>query len=203
VIAPQTHTSVPSARRLAKATAVSLLVAGVVLVTAILPAEYGIDPLGTGKALGLSNLFGSSGPAHVGAQPAAGPVFPQSAGYKTDAREFKLGPYEYIEFKYEIDQGASIVYDWKATTAVTFNLHTDPAGKPKEASESFEKGEAAEKHGAYVAPYPGLHGWYWENPTGQEVTIRLSTTGFYRSAKEFHHDGATQIHQLSGARPSD
>ena len=46
----------PSKKRIIKATAVALLVAAAVLFTAVLPAEYGIDLLGTGKALGLIDL---------------------------------------------------------------------------------------------------------------------------------------------------
>ena len=47
----------PTRKRLAVATAIALAVAALVLVAAVLPAEYGIDPLGTGKALGLTALF--------------------------------------------------------------------------------------------------------------------------------------------------
>src|SRR5690242_2968268 len=46
----------PSRKTIAKATAVAGLVAAGLLVTAVLPAEYGIDPLGTGKALRLMDL---------------------------------------------------------------------------------------------------------------------------------------------------
>jgi len=49
--------STPSGRALAKATIVSMLVASVTLVSVVLPAEYGTDPLGTGRALGLANLL--------------------------------------------------------------------------------------------------------------------------------------------------
>ncbi len=42
--------------RLALATAGAILVAGVILMIAILPAEYGVDPLGTGKLLGLTSI---------------------------------------------------------------------------------------------------------------------------------------------------
>ena len=173
-----------------------MIVAAIVLVTAVLPAEYGIDLLGTGRVLGLTNLYASKAPPET-IQPApGGPVFPQAGAYKSDTREFKLGPYEYIEFKYQLDKGATMLYEWKATEPVTFNFHTDPAGKPADASESFEKGEAAEKRGAYVAPYAGIHGWYWENSTGQEIIVRLSTVGFYDSAKEFHQDHTTRTYQL-------
>ena len=46
----------PDPRRLALATVVALAVAGVVLLVAILPAEYGIDPTGLGAAMGFSAL---------------------------------------------------------------------------------------------------------------------------------------------------
>jgi hypothetical protein len=35
---------------------IALVVACVILIVVVLPAEYGIDPLGTGKALGLTAL---------------------------------------------------------------------------------------------------------------------------------------------------
>src|SRR5690242_11950121 len=46
----------PSMRAIVMATVLALVVAAVLLVTAVLPAEYGIDPLGTGKALRLTDL---------------------------------------------------------------------------------------------------------------------------------------------------
>ena len=48
-------TPVPtSPRRILIATGVALATALILLIVAVLPAEYGIDPLGTGKALGKS-----------------------------------------------------------------------------------------------------------------------------------------------------
>ena len=46
----------PSGQRLARSVAVALILAAVVLVGAVLPAEYGIDPTGVGKLLGLTTL---------------------------------------------------------------------------------------------------------------------------------------------------
>ena len=55
----------PSKQSLLKATGVALVVAIIVLTTAVLPAEYGIDPLGTGKALGLSGISGAAAPTVI------------------------------------------------------------------------------------------------------------------------------------------
>jgi hypothetical protein len=42
--------------RIGVATGVALLAAGLALVMIVLPAEYGVDPLGTGARLGLLPL---------------------------------------------------------------------------------------------------------------------------------------------------
>lgn len=46
----------PSLRSTLIATGVAFLVASVVLVTAIMPAEYGVDPTGVGKLAGWDAL---------------------------------------------------------------------------------------------------------------------------------------------------
>jgi hypothetical protein len=179
----------PSGRSLVKATIIALIVAGIVLVTAVLPAEYGIDPLGTGRALGLNDLFAAEEAAP--AAPAtivptdAGPLHVQLNEYRADTREFKIGPRSGMEYKYVLDKGATLLYAWTADAFVDFDFHTEPEGKPPEASDSFEKGQASQKRGGYTAPYDGIHGWYWENPTDREVTVSLTSTGFFSEARLF------------------
>ena len=54
------ETQAPSRSKIIAATFIAAAVAAVILVVAVLPAEYGIDPLGTGKALGLTDLANTS-----------------------------------------------------------------------------------------------------------------------------------------------
>src|SRR5207253_10947413 len=99
----------PSRKRIATATVIALLIAGVLLVTAVLPAEYGIDPLGTGKALGLLGIAGASATAPTVIPKTAasgGPVTPRPANYKVDAIELTLVPGGTVEYKYHLDAGA-------------------------------------------------------------------------------------------------
>jgi hypothetical protein len=176
----------PSARTIAAATAGALAVAMLVLFTAVLPAEYGIDPLGTGEALGLTSLNGSgsaAAPPIVAA--AGGPVHPQSTEYRVDTRRLTVPSLGSIEFKYELAKGAAMLYSWSATAPLEFDFHTEPAGKPPQASETFERGEGAEKRGAYIAPYDGIHGWYWENLYDSDVTITLEAAGAFSEARLF------------------
>lgn len=51
-----TRAELPSSRRLLHSTAIALVVAIGLLTTAVLPAEYGIDPTGIGKTLGLTQM---------------------------------------------------------------------------------------------------------------------------------------------------
>lgn len=187
----------PSKRTIVKATAVALVVAALILVTIVLPAEYGIDPLGTGAATGLINLSQAQPPPIVAS--ASGPIRPQPADYKFDTRQFGLLPYGgYVEYKYQLEAGAAMLYTWKATGEVNFDFHTEPAGKPPSASDSFERGTASEGRGSYIAPYAGIHGWFWENAGEMPVTVTVTTAGFYTAAKEFRDDGTSVEH---GVRP--
>jgi hypothetical protein len=185
---PAPSATPPSTRALVRATLAALVVAAIVLVTTVLPAEYGLDPLGTGRALGLNNLFAAEdvAPAPATIVPTdAGPLHVQLNEYRADARTFTIGPREGMEFKYVLDKGATMVYAWKADAFVDFDFHTEPEGLPPEASESFEKGQASQKRGGYTAPYDGIHGWYWENPTDRDVTVSLTSTVFYTEARLF------------------
>jgi hypothetical protein len=68
-IAPQAE--VPSLKKLLTATGIALVAAAAILIAVVLPAEYGIDPLKTGRALGLTDLANAS---EKPARPAAAPV---------------------------------------------------------------------------------------------------------------------------------
>ncbi len=177
----------PSKAKLVQATLVALLVAGVVLVTIVLPAEYDIDPLGTGEALGLVVLSGG------GAEPLI-PVredglIDQESEYRLDRRTFELGPGEFVEFKYRLEAGQAMVYAWTASYWVRSEMHSEPDGAEPGTAEFFEVVERGlYRNGSYVAPFPGIHGWYWLNETDRPVTVALNTAGFFEAAGEFRED---------------
>ena len=151
---------VPSLRSLAIATLVALLCAGGILVAFVLPAEYGIDPLGTGRALGLTDLANATGepakpaaisatapsesagvaktainpvlvPSPTGDAPTVKDTFiPQRDRFQFDAREITLAPGEGMEIKYNMKKGAGLVYSWTTTAPVSFEFHGEPDVKP-------------------------------------------------------------------------
>lgn len=51
-----THAELPSSQQLLRSTLIAAVVAGVLLTTVVLPAEYGIDPTGFGRILRLTEM---------------------------------------------------------------------------------------------------------------------------------------------------
>jgi hypothetical protein len=193
----------PSARALVKATILAFITAMIVLVAVVLPAEYGVDPLGTGELLGVSAL--SAGAAVTPVPPPQGEALaPTQVGqvalypgeYKLDSREITLGPYEYVEFKYHLEKGATMLFSWTANGNVVHDFHGDPDGAPANAAQSYDKEPRRRADGSFTAPFSGIHGWFWENPGGETITIRLTTAGFYASAHQFRYDGTRQARDV-------
>lgn len=183
----------PSKSRIAKATGIALLVALVLLFTAVLPAEYGIDPLKTGRALGLTGISQAETKEVKGATPApvaGGSVYTsQPKIYKVDSEDFQLRPGEGVEMKYHMQKGAGMVYGWKANGKLTYEFHGEPDVKPnKDYFESYDLDDKVGKessYGSFTAPSTGIHGWFFKNKTGKEVSFHLTVAGFFDSAKMF------------------
>ena len=178
--------------RLALASGAALLVAGLVLVIAVLPAEYGIDPTGLGRRLGLiamsdvqKNLDAFQAARAAGPSGAA-TIAPQEREFKQETIELKIGPRDSVEYKYRLDKGEALLYSWKASAPVNVEFHAEPDGAPQGYAESYEKKNAMDgASGTLTAPFAGIHGWYWENTTGGEVIVSLSAAGFYNLSYEF------------------
>ena len=125
-------------------------------------------------------------PAWQPPPPTPGALVAQQGGYKHDAVEFTLAAGEGMEYKYRLDKGAGMLYSWTSTGPVHYEMHSVPDGAPSTFAETFDKqDDRSGAHGTYTAPFPGIHGWYFANKTGQPVTIKLTTSGFYSESQEF------------------
>ena len=190
-----------SSRRILRATVIAVASALVVLVVAVLPAEYGIDPLGTGKALGLTALASTEEevPASASTLEAvrAGVNTAQQGQLAQDTFTVELRPFEGVEYKYRVETGGSLVYSWTATGDVGFDFHGEPDGAPENSSESYGRGDARSASGVFIAPTPGVHGWFWENKGSGRVTVTLTTAGFYTKSTEYR-DGERRERTFGG-----
>ncbi len=91
-----TNEDLPSTGKLIKSTILAAIAAGVLLVTVVMPSEYGIDPTGMGQMLGLTEMgeiknelaqeaaadaIAHSPEVEAAPEPEAEPAQPQSQGH--------------------------------------------------------------------------------------------------------------------------
>jgi hypothetical protein len=199
-IARSQQDALPSARQLLKMTGLALAIAVAILFTMVLPAEYGIDPTGIGRRLGLSSMStgqaaqpaaakpsdAAERPISLSETPALAPaststVWKATRPYRSDELSLTLRPNEGAEIKASMEQGERFVFSWVAEGgAVNFDMHGERTGAKSDDFTSYWKGRTASSgHGEFQAPFPGTHGWYWRNRGAQPVTIKVKTSGFY------------------------
>jgi hypothetical protein len=204
---PQTAPA-PTLATLARTTIIALIGAAILLITIVLPAEYGIDPLGTGARLGLTAIANPpvtviempSGEGAALAPKVNGPLGEYPREFKLDTFEVQLGPYDYLEYKYTMEQGATMLYSWTASAAVRHDMHGEhpAAGGGEPEAQSFDKTDRRQASASFTAPFTGIHGWFWENPGNETIKIRLTTAGFYSGAVEIRSDHTRHPHPLKG-----
>ena len=171
---------VPSVAQLARAIVIALAVAAVILVVAVLPAEYGIDPTGIGERIGLRRPAASAIDIAVPVSAAAAATVQQaSETFRSDQLTLTLKPGQTVEVKATMNADDPYVFSWSATGgSVDFDMHGAQMGGGNEET-SYWKGEAVVSgHGSFRAPFAGQHGWFWQNTTWEPVTISLKTSGF-------------------------
>lgn len=185
----------PSKKSLLIATAGAVVVGALIVVGAVLPAEYDRDPLGIGKATGLSRLWAPKEvqvSATEGKQPLARYY---DIPWRTDVIEIPLtGADDYenrlneLEYKVRMKKGATLIYEWSVEGKTEpdlfyydFHGHTVvPEGKRDEMVVStYKQATGLGEKGALVAPFDGIQGWYLQNQAVPPVKVRLRLAGFY------------------------
>src|SRR5207247_8409738 len=106
-------------------------------------------------------------------------IVPQERAFKEETVTFRVAAHDGMEYKYRLDKGEALLYSWNATAPVSYELHAEPDGAPAGYAQSYEKKNASSgASGTLTAPFPGIHGWYWENTTDKEVTVTLKSAGY-------------------------
>jgi hypothetical protein len=179
-----------STKSLIKATGVAALIGLLVLITAILPAEYGIDPTGLGQKMGLTMLSQAEAaePASLEAGSSssnllalsAGPVRKTQSSLSSDTTTVTLKPNEGIEVKATMNAGDRMVFNWASEGGpVNFDMHGEQINDGDNFTSYWQGRNESVASGAFEAPFDGTHGWYWRNRGDETVTVVLQTSGFY------------------------
>ena len=193
----------PSTKQLVRSTLIAAGVAVVILVTAVLPGEYGVDPTGIGRVLGLTQMgevkqqLAAEAEADAAAAPAVAETEVEIEAVAADVAEapaaapasewrdevtLTLAPGEAAEIKLVMKAGETAGYAWAAKSgALNSDLHGD--GKGGQAT-SYRKGRAeSSDSGDLTAAFDGSHGWFWRNRGDAPVELVLQVRGEYSQVK--------------------
>lgn len=178
----------PTTKQLIRSTLIALAAAIVILFGAVLPGEYGIDPTGVGRILGLTQmgeikmqlaeeatrdaaLAESEMPA---IEPASAPAA-AAVNERSDEISVTLRPGEGAEVKLTMRQGVRTRFEWRVVGGVVnYDLHGDGRGN----STSYQQERGVPGHsGELEAAFDGNHGWFWRNRGDADVTVTLRVVG--------------------------
>lgn len=158
----------------------SLAAAAVILLGFVLPAEYQIDPTGFGKWSGLARMAQASAKAvmttsaHIYASPT----------YTTHDTELTLRPGQEYEYKVRMKPEETLLFSWKSSVPLEYDFHGEPVSGPQDAV-SYKAGDGTELHGSLIAPFAGIHGWYWKNKSKENAEIQLKMSGEFVLIEDF------------------
>lgn len=170
----------------------ALVLAVLIVLGAILPAEFNKDPLGIGKLSGLARLWAPAD-RKVDTRDAAGPLAREYAvPLRSDVVEIPLGGFltgayaSELEYKVRMARGATLVYSWDVTgadRADEFHFdqhgHTTPKEDERMTVATYRQAFGLKQQGALTAPFDGIHGWQFSNSGEKPVVVHLRLTGFY------------------------
>ena len=188
----------PTSMQLLKATVVAIAVAFILIVVVVLPAEYGSDPTGMGKILGLKemgeikmSLLDESHKESSQQNTTSSIEIDHTEEamvnntINKDVVEITIEPGQAIEIKLEMRSGSLVQYEWKTIKGgLNYNLHGD-GYKGSQQFISYKKGRMVPSDsGELKAEFDGYHGWFWRNREKFSVTVSLQTSGDYIQIKQ-------------------
>lgn len=195
----------PTSGQLLKSTLLAVVVAAALLVTVVMPAEYGIDPTGLGRTMGLTEMGeikqqlaeeasaeeNKSVVDKVIASPVTpvsavepeieAPVVPDEPLAQKESATFTLKPGQAAEYKLAMNKDDQVRYQWQIDQGhVNFDTHADN----KDVSYfGYNKGKkVTEDSGTLTAAFDGKHGWFWRNRSNVTVTVSLNVEGEFSEA---------------------
>jgi len=191
----------PQPGSLLRSIAVALVLATAVLVLAVLPAEYGIDPTGLGRISGLTQMGEAkmqlietvaANQAEAAVEEKRGKLPPDPRTFATHVHrvDLALRPNEGREIKLLMHAGAKVRYAWSTGGRPVLCIgHGEPLEGPRQYFEPYGRTTSATGEGVIEAGFEGLHGWFWRNEGDADVTVTLETDGQYENLRVLDNAG--------------
>lgn len=189
------------------ATFVALLTGAIIFITSVLPAEYGKDPTGVGKALGFIKLYqepeqviaqesgsqelhrllkledGGSPPGVIRPEEANQPPPEKQLEERQDSIQITIPAGKGLEYKINMLKHGRLKYEWLTSQGtVYFDFHGEVKQLTPSKNVYFESYTVAYSNnmiGSFLAPFEGKHGWYFKNASGSDIRINIRLKGQY------------------------
>lgn len=136
-----------------------------------------------GRALAAENS--PPAPDWIDAPLSAETWWEQGATWKTEVYEIPVAAGKALEHMLRMNAGDMIVYNWTvamnepALLTAEFHGHTEREGAEPGTVMFYTKHTDGGESGALRAPFTGVHGWYLNNQSTQDVVIRLEVAGYF------------------------
>ena len=176
---PMNIVELPSRQGLLNRAGIALAAALLILVFFVLPAEFQIDPTHFGRLTGLNRLSQPDKPALNTTA-----AHSYNGEPRNDVEVLTLLPGESFEYKVKMKPDAALVYSWTSTVPLEYDFHGEADKDPGNAV-SYQAGTGTLSQGSLIAPFQGIHGWYWKNNTKDRVDIKLKMVGQYEVINDF------------------
>lgn len=205
-----------SPRTLGRKLAYAACGAGALLAVFVLPAEYGIDPTGLGEMIGVKALSGPVTPtaaqtdfgqsmtfnvedydvdAEMLNQSIRGLLNLSDTTFMSETIILEIEDLGEMEHKFVMQQDQTLLYSWRILNAtgegVYYEFHGHPSSEdapnyPDGFEQAYSRGEGMGQSGAFTAPFPGYHGWYFMNLEEGPIQIELTISGYFSEHKEMY-----------------
>jgi hypothetical protein len=169
----------------------ALAAASLIVVGAVLPAEFNLDPLGLGRLSGLGRLWAPAEIPFVASKSEALLAREYRQGFRADVIEIPLRAGgdstrgDELEYKVQMKKDATFIYEWSVAHIskpdefyFDFHGHTVDAGKAMTVA-TYKQATGTGANGALTAPFDGVHGWFFQNQSANPVVVRVKISGFY------------------------
>ncbi len=193
--------------------ALAMGIGSLLLIVAVLPAEYGIDPTGAGKLMGFTRLHVAektnttnkvSVEKNIVQEVKKYPVLkleslgspskverPKEIDNAAPAKQSEIRTDEItidvlagkgVEFKVKMQKYDQFKYEWitsEGTVYHDFHGEVKQGNKYSNFYESYTQAFSNNMTGTFLAPFEGIHGWYFSNKSKKDIQVKLRLKGQY------------------------
>lgn len=112
--------------------------------------------------------------------------FETSPVHRADEVEIPVPANSDLEYMLDMKHGHSVAYQWRSTDIsnpelllAEFHGHTIRDSEEPGEVMFYKQGRGDNSDGYLVAPFDGVHGWYFSNETDSDISVTLLLSGFY------------------------